>query len=249
MGGVVFLYCWLFGMGCPALELAGRWVELCLSVDTEISGRALADWYYVGPGGLWWTNVLNSALPSQRLRPDTRPEHQDPVSHTAGRRQLNMQVSQWLLKWWEDVMHEGHQLKSHSLVLWSWTRQLTSLCLRFPFVQHLLAPEAQSGAREGLSLTGCAGRKPGRLAQGCQSNHMPGTVLDAQDTGVSERDDILWPPEVYIQLYLYRAGHIISCLNSLICGGRRDRHCVPLTAFLGKALHLLGLGRASHRHV
>ncbi|KAJ8785097.1 hypothetical protein J1605_007653 [Eschrichtius robustus] len=29
-------------------------------------------------GGLWWTNVLNSALPSQRNRPDTRPEHQDP---------------------------------------------------------------------------------------------------------------------------------------------------------------------------
>ena len=32
-------------------------------------------------GGLWWANVLNSALPSQRHRPDTRPEHQDPVSH------------------------------------------------------------------------------------------------------------------------------------------------------------------------
>ena len=36
----------------------------------------------MGPGGLWWTSVLNSALPPQRLRPDTRPEHQDPVSHT-----------------------------------------------------------------------------------------------------------------------------------------------------------------------
>ena len=35
------------------------------------------------PGGLWWTNVLNSALPPQRLRPDPWPEHQDPVSHTA----------------------------------------------------------------------------------------------------------------------------------------------------------------------
>ena len=35
------------------------------------------------PGGLWWTNVLNFALPPQRLRPDTRLEHQDPVSHTA----------------------------------------------------------------------------------------------------------------------------------------------------------------------
>ena len=37
----------------------------------------------MGPGGLWWTNVLNSGFPPQRLRPDTWPEHQDPVSHTA----------------------------------------------------------------------------------------------------------------------------------------------------------------------
>ena len=35
------------------------------------------------PGGLWWTNVLNSTLQLQRHRPDTRPEHQDSVSHTA----------------------------------------------------------------------------------------------------------------------------------------------------------------------
>ena len=40
--------------------------------------------------------------------------------------------------------------------------------------------------------------------------HMPGTVLDAEDTGVNETDDVLCPPEVYIQLYLYQAGHIIS---------------------------------------
>ena len=26
----------LFGMGCPALELAGHWVELGLSVETDI---------------------------------------------------------------------------------------------------------------------------------------------------------------------------------------------------------------------
>ena len=70
-------------MQCLALELAGHWVELGLSVETEISGRALADWYYLEPEGLWWTNVLNSALPPQRLRPDTWLEHQDPVSHTA----------------------------------------------------------------------------------------------------------------------------------------------------------------------
>ena len=35
------------------------------------------------PGGLWWTNVLNLAVSPQRHRPDTWPEHQDPVSHTA----------------------------------------------------------------------------------------------------------------------------------------------------------------------
>ena len=57
-------------------------MELGLHVEMEISGRALADWYYEGPGGLWWTNVLTSALPPQRLRPDTQLEHQDPVSHT-----------------------------------------------------------------------------------------------------------------------------------------------------------------------
>ena len=34
------------------------------------------------PGGLWWTNVLNSALAPQRLRPDPWPEHEDPVNHT-----------------------------------------------------------------------------------------------------------------------------------------------------------------------
>ena len=70
-------------MGCPALELAGRWMELGLRVETEISGRALTDCYHMGLGGLWWTNVLNLALPPQSLKPDTRPEHQDPVSHMA----------------------------------------------------------------------------------------------------------------------------------------------------------------------
>ena len=70
-------------MGLPALELAGRWVDLGLSFETEISGRPLANCYYMGPGGLWWCSVLNSALPPQRLRPDTTLVHPDPVSHTA----------------------------------------------------------------------------------------------------------------------------------------------------------------------
>ena len=39
----MFLSCWLFDMGFPALELAGRWVELGLSIEMEISGRALAN--------------------------------------------------------------------------------------------------------------------------------------------------------------------------------------------------------------
>ena len=37
----------------------------------------------MGTGGLWWTNVMNLALPPHRLRADTRPDHLDPVSHTA----------------------------------------------------------------------------------------------------------------------------------------------------------------------
>ena len=37
----------------------------------------------MGLGGLWWSNVLDLALLLLRLRPDKRPEHQDPVSHTA----------------------------------------------------------------------------------------------------------------------------------------------------------------------
>ena len=36
-----------------------------------------------GLGDLWLSDVLNSALPPQRLRPDSQLEHQDPVSHTA----------------------------------------------------------------------------------------------------------------------------------------------------------------------
>ena len=35
------------------------------------------------PGDLCWIIVLNSALPPQRHRPDTRLEHEDLVSHMA----------------------------------------------------------------------------------------------------------------------------------------------------------------------
>ena len=53
-------------------------MELGLSVEMEISGRAFAILYYVELGGFWWTSVLNSALLPQRQRPDSRPEHEDP---------------------------------------------------------------------------------------------------------------------------------------------------------------------------
>ena len=59
-------------------------MDLGLSLEMAISGRAFAVCYYVELGGLWWTSVLNSALPLQMHRPDTWLEQQDPVSHTAG---------------------------------------------------------------------------------------------------------------------------------------------------------------------
>ena len=71
MGQIVLLSCQLFGMGCPALKLASRSVELGLSIEMKISWRTLTDLHYEGPGGLWGTNVLNLALPPQRLMPDT----------------------------------------------------------------------------------------------------------------------------------------------------------------------------------
>ena len=40
------------------------------------------------PGGLWWTNVLNSALPPQRHRPDTRPEYQDHTNKKRKRKNI-----------------------------------------------------------------------------------------------------------------------------------------------------------------
>ena len=58
-------------------------MELGLRVEMQISGRSFPVLYYVEPGGLWWTSVLNSALLLQKHRCDTRPEHQDPVNHTA----------------------------------------------------------------------------------------------------------------------------------------------------------------------
>ena len=50
----------------------------------------------MGPGGLWQSKVLNSALLPQRLRPDTRPEHQDPVSHMAFHSQTDCLCAIWV---------------------------------------------------------------------------------------------------------------------------------------------------------
>ena len=68
----MFLSCQLFGMGLPALELAGHWVELGLSNEMEISGRALANSYYVGLGGVWWSMSLSqpSLLRGSGLTPN-----------------------------------------------------------------------------------------------------------------------------------------------------------------------------------
>ena len=41
MAGVVFLSSQLFGMGCPALYFAGHWIEVGLSLEIDIFGRAL----------------------------------------------------------------------------------------------------------------------------------------------------------------------------------------------------------------
>ena len=62
-----------------------------LNVEIEISGRTFAVCYYVGLGGLWWTNALNVALPPQRLRPDTQLERQDPVRYTAQKKRKKRQ--------------------------------------------------------------------------------------------------------------------------------------------------------------
>ena len=56
-------------MGCATLELAGRWVELALSVETEIFGRALANCYYVGLGRLWWARTWLFHLRGSGLTP------------------------------------------------------------------------------------------------------------------------------------------------------------------------------------
>ena len=104
-------------MGCPALELAGHWVELGLSIETEISGRflTLADWYYLGPGGLWWSSVLHSALSPQRLSPDPWLEHQDAVSRTA----VNVAVS---------IMKSDY--KGSTITVQLQQADLEALCLR-----------------------------------------------------------------------------------------------------------------------
>ena len=46
-------------------------------------------------GGLWWTNVLNLALPPQRHRSHTQPEHQDPVSHMAQKKREKKRKRGW----------------------------------------------------------------------------------------------------------------------------------------------------------
>ena len=44
------------------------------------------------------SNVLNLALPPQRLRPDSRLEHQDPVSHTAPKKREDKKKEKIIIK-------------------------------------------------------------------------------------------------------------------------------------------------------
>ena len=82
-------------VACCSLSGAG------LSIEMESSGRAFAVRYYMEPRGLWWTNFLNSALPSQRHRADTRLQHQDPVSHMEFWRPESCSRCQQGWLWWE----------------------------------------------------------------------------------------------------------------------------------------------------
>ena len=63
------------------------------------------------PGGLWWTNVLNSALPPQRQRPDTWPEHQDPLSHTAQKKRDERKKERKKERKEERKKKEGKEIK------------------------------------------------------------------------------------------------------------------------------------------
>ena len=45
----------------------------------------------MGLGGLWWSSVLDLALPPRRLRPNTQPEHEDPASHMAQKKSAKKQ--------------------------------------------------------------------------------------------------------------------------------------------------------------
>ena len=59
LGRSVIPSCWLFGTRCPALESAGSCVEPGLGVNVGTSGRTHADYYSLGPGILWWPNILD----------------------------------------------------------------------------------------------------------------------------------------------------------------------------------------------
>ena len=88
MGEAVFLYCWLFGLRLPALELAGCWIEPGLGAKMGTSGRPHANWYSLDQefcGGLvartqhshhegsgltaiWWTKTSEATWCSQEKK-------------------------------------------------------------------------------------------------------------------------------------------------------------------------------------
>jgi len=87
---VFFLAYWLFGQRCPALELAGSWVELGFGTKMRTSGRTHTDWYSLGPYVLWWSWTWHS---HHRLRPGHWPGNQDLASCLVWQKQKSVQFS------------------------------------------------------------------------------------------------------------------------------------------------------------
>ena len=71
-------------MECPALELAGCWMETCLSFEIEVSGRALADWLLYGARRSLVVQCPELGSPTSETQAWHPAGAPDPVSHTAG---------------------------------------------------------------------------------------------------------------------------------------------------------------------
>ena len=81
MSGIVFLSYWLFGLGLPALEFVGYWVELGLGADMTNSVKSHSNEYSLGSEFLCWSSGSDSELPLQEFQPNPQLMNQDPASH------------------------------------------------------------------------------------------------------------------------------------------------------------------------